>query len=714
MITLLQILLTISGALALGFAYFLNKERNKTKKFENLNNIKNDILTFSDQKSQMEKLFNALQLETQIAKGLVNDLQNSKAELDKQLKSLKAELNQTSTKLNTLILQNNEEQQKTQQLLKQRQDAQIELNKLSQEVVKFKTDKEVADKQFKTSKADLMELQNAVSNEKSQKEKLNEELSALNKLIAVKKNSTIIDQLGISLITPEPEPPRRVIKYIGYEPSTQFLQTKLHYYPYVSMPKEKSVIKFPRKIKEGRIGNRGYKEPDFDIYLKRYFCQNEAFQFFNDRFLFISNNTDPYIPDHILIDEKKNLNLFIDIEIDEPYDLISRLATHEIGSNDEARNKYFNDRGWIVIRFSEIQVHRNILGCCKHIAKVIKSINNNFIIPEDLNQATDIFSMSFWYKYQSDRWAKDNHREEYLGILETVNNHRINSKIKTSLLTENEDDILAESKVLKQTLPPPQVVLSINKLNEHPRDKYLQFEPVEHKYTLNGNPNIISGTTFIHKFFNDFDPDEAILKMQNGMNWNEHHKFYNWSNEAIKAEWERNRDEAATLGTELHLEIENYFENSTIINKTEFRYFLSLLSSKLTDLKPYRTEWRIYDDVLMIAGTSDAVFKKKNGTFVIYDWKRSKEIKQTAFGSKKGLRPCNSLIDCNFQHYCLQLNLYKKILEDFYDDKGKPIVVSEMYFVQLHPNFLSYNLYEVPNMQDNINEMYKELITLKY
>ena len=99
------------------------------------------------------------------------------------------------------------------------------------------------------------------------------------------------------------------------------------------------------------------------------------------------------------------------------------------------------------------------------------------------------------------------------------------------------------------------------------------------------------------------------------------------------------------------------------------------------------------------------IFKKDDGTYVIYDWKRSKDIKE--FNDfNKGIRICNDLDDCNYNHYCLQLNIYKKILEDHY---AKP--VSEMFFVQLHPKFDSYNIYPVPDMSDKVDQMFNALTT---
>jgi hypothetical protein len=65
----------------------------------------------------------------------------------------------------------------------------------------------------------------------------------------------------------------------------------------------------------------------------------------------------PYTADFAYIEPA--MNLHIDIEVDEPYDYTSRQPRHYIGlETEKKRNRFFTDRLWIVIRFSEEQVVR--------------------------------------------------------------------------------------------------------------------------------------------------------------------------------------------------------------------------------------------------------------------------------------------------------------------------------------------------------------------
>ena len=408
--TVFATIVFIAVIVFLNYEYLNLKIGTKTQKIRQLNF---DIKEFLTQKNDIQRLLDDLKNESLKVENLVNDLKSSKSDIENQLNQLSSELAKTKTNIQKLLSIKLSEEEKTIQLQESIKISQNLLTTLNLEVSKFKSEKENSEQQFKVAKENLVEIQIALSSAKKQKDNFQLEVSTLNRLIAEKKNSTTHE--NVDIITFEPELNERIrgeVKHIGYAPNNLFKQENQTNYPYVSMPLPKSVIKFPRKVADGRIGIRGYKEVDFDIYIKRYFSNDGQMTFFNDRFLFISNYTKPYVPDQVLIDEKNDLNLFIDIEIDEPYDGIGRLSTHEKGK-DVSRNKYFNDRGWLVIRFAEIQVQNNILGCCKHIAKVVKSVNPNFKIHTDLLQATDIELIPIWNKLESDRWSKENYREEY-------------------------------------------------------------------------------------------------------------------------------------------------------------------------------------------------------------------------------------------------------------------------------------------------------------
>ena len=137
----------------------------------------------------------------------------------------------------------------------------------------------------------------------------------------------------------------------------------------------------------------------------------------------------------------------------------------------------------------------------------------------------------------------------------------------------------------------------------------------------------------------------------------------------------------------------------------EWEYFLEFIKDN-PYLKPYRTEWMIYDEDLKIAGSIDMVYENPDGTLSIYDWKRSKEITKVnnwdKFATNKII---NHMPDANFWHYALQLNTYKSILESKYDKK-----IKDLYLVRLHPDAenKTYELLEVPILEKEINDLFEE------
>lgn len=242
-------------------------------------------------------------------------------------------------------------------------------------------------------------------------------------------------------------------KYIGYNPINVFAQSEPLNYPCVIMPKANCVIKFPRK---GRVGRKGYKEEDFKVFVEKHF--KSSLQVFDDRFILTKNSPSPFEPDFTLVDERNGINLFIDIEIDEPYeglnDVERRKPTH-FQYSDKNRNNAFKVRGWIVIRFAEIQVHQEPVACCRFIADVIKSVNPSFQEADSLAKANHVKPVRQWTKEEAETWSKAKYRETYLGIKQfgTTSNKQVPGISETELGEKIEEKIVDE-KPFTPTLKP--------------------------------------------------------------------------------------------------------------------------------------------------------------------------------------------------------------------------------------------------------------------
>lgn len=105
-----------------------------------------------------------------------------------------------------------------------------------------------------------------------------------------------------------------------------------------------------------------------------------------------------------------------------------------------------------------------------------------------------------------------------------------------------------------------------------------------------------------------------------------------------------------TEGTVIHEEIANYLTNGIFPKRTtsQFDCFLVQHNAFLSQGKILiKHEWLVYDEVLHLAGTIDAVYRNVDNTISVYDWKLS--INSTPY-----------------KKYKLQLLLYKYILEHNY------------------------------------------------
>lgn len=242
----------------------------------------------------------------------------------------------------------------------------------------------------------------------------------------------------------------------------------------------------------------------------------------------------------------------------------------------------------------------------------------------------------------------------------------------------------------------------LSALNYHHRDSGIFFDEEAHKYTTENVKDMTSVTTFIKKFFNEFDADKILSKMER---FGALAKNYpGMTREQVKQSWKDKGSLAAQTGTRLHKYIELFFNGieddqdseAILVEIDMFKDWICELDSKYV---PFRTEWIIYDEELKIAGTIDMLFRvdaTDARKVAIFDWKCSKEIK---FKNKyeKARAPIEHLEDCNYTHYSLQLNLYKYLLEKNYD-----LQVVEMNLIVIHRNNSKAQIIPVHPMEREI------------
>lgn len=461
---------------------------------------------------------------------------------------------------------------------------------------------------------------------------------------------------------------------ILFNPNRHFTQEEQYLYPVVKMPKQNTILKLPRT---GRSNQKGYKENDFFNKIKQSITDIEMT---DNVHMVIPNFNKPYEPDIVLFD--KSLNLYIDIEIDEPYDGYYRYPTHYINPEDEIkqdniRDLFFTESGWIVIRFTEKQVHCEAYACIDYIKNVLHSIYNRAFV----NNA-NCEKESQWDYNQCIQWQKIYYREKYLGI----------ERFQKQYSYKEVEIDTSESESIES------VIQRTKKLSFSNWNTSLGFDEISHTYAKDetGNSEYISVTTLIERFF-PFDLKRYIERKAEEENRTE---------EEVLDEYLLMRDEAAEKGTFLHNQIENY------LNKTEFdsdsKEFALFLDFYNKEIKPrnllfFDAERMIVSEKYNVAGTIDCLFKKDNkDEYVMLDWKRSKKLiidgRPRIFGYGYALSELNTLDNSSHNRYCLQQNIYKHIAETEYGMK-----ISSMKLVVLHENYSDYYVVDVPVMKKETN-----------
>ena len=269
------------------------------------------------------------------------------------------------------------------------------------------------------------------------------------------------------------------------------------------------------------------------------------------------------------------------------------------------------------------------------------------------------------------------------------------------------------------------------KLHATPRDAFITFDEKPHKYAIRGDQTgIKSCTEFIHLFYKPFNSKEIAATCAEDQT---NPEYVGKTAIEILVIWKLGQD----LGSEMHYQIERNL-NGLPYTLPEFAYCAEIemyinFSLDNGHLRIWRTEMRIYDEELRIAGSIDAIYEdlEHPGYFYIVDWKRANKIWFEGFctcrsidGKKKhglgrDLKPTtctrfaphpvtSDLDDCNYIHYSMQLMLYRYILEKNYGMKftGQSLVV-------LHPhqrNYLKIEGKQLPGTLAKMLEYRREML----
>ena len=192
--------------------------------------------------------------------------------------------------------------------------------------------------------------------------------------------------------------------------------------------------------------------------------------------------------------------------------------------------------------------------------------------------------------------------------------------------------------------------------------KNIKLQREDHKYILDTNPNLefTSVTTFIGQFFEEFNAKKIATKLVTS-----NRNYMGMTVEEVLATW----SDAAEHGTKVHEELENYILHKDTLTEPKSIQGMNWLNKyKMKSNFDVYPEVIIYSEELKLSGTIDLLlFDKINNKYIIMDWKTSKKIDTKSYRNKRGIKPASANIeDTKFNHYALQLSLYRYLLEEFY------------------------------------------------
>ena len=193
-------------------------------------------------------------------------------------------------------------------------------------------------------------------------------------------------------------------------------------------------------------------------------------------------------------------------------------------------------------------------------------------------------------------------------------------------------------------------------------DTNITLDRDNHVYQLSTNPKIefTSVTTFIGQFFEKFEAKKIATRLVKSSP-----KYMGMTVEDVLQLWK----DAADHGTVVHEQIENYILNQSPLTEPKAIHGVNWLKKfRMKSNFDIYTEVIIYSEELQICGTIDLLlFDKNRNEYIIMDWKTSKAIGTKAYGNKKGSVPASENIDdTKYNHYALQLSLYRYLLEHYY------------------------------------------------
>lgn len=264
--------------------------------------------------------------------------------------------------------------------------------------------------------------------------------------------------------------------------------------------------------------------------------------------------------------------------------------------------------------------------------------------------------------------------------------------------------------------------------NPFPQDRLVRYEDGPHLYFIKSSTRPVpSVTKLTHRYCRTFDKERLSKQCSTKPNDPD---YYDKTPEQILEIWEHDQK----AGTTMHYYIECALNGRAYQRDCKEMYMFWSFSEDHYYLRIYRTELRIWNEELQLAGTVDALYEdlEEPGAFWLVDWKRCRKIRSEGFCNcwrayrddlrgyeyrheaeiceRFGPHPITAdRQDCNKLHYTIQLNMYAYMLI-----KGNYVKrLKGMFLVVLNPrqdDYIKVPIQEEPELikaivEDRLQEL---------
>ena len=182
-------------------------------------------------------------------------------------------------------------------------------------------------------------------------------------------------------------------------------------------------------------------------------CNDDFYKILNEYFpdkvltnytILQSPDSKSFVPTYIVsVSDKK---LYIDVEIDSPYDMESGEPTTFVKNDScefskQEHDTFFEKAGWFIVRFAEEQIVKQPISCCKYIAQTIYEIIGDDTVLQKFNTVDNIQPLDMWTYDRCLQLRQERYRENYLGIPEPTEETEPEKITTQDEDTKNEEEI---------------------------------------------------------------------------------------------------------------------------------------------------------------------------------------------------------------------------------------------------------------------------------